>query len=98
MNTKPPASSTPLLDAFLKLLDGWAAAFLSTPHPPARHPTRPGPCAPPPGHRMISRLITPCGRQELDWSADYKLFSRSPWALAKLLCPGPRCRPAPHRR
>ncbi len=36
---------------------------------------------------MISRLITSCGRQELDWSADYKLFSRSPWALSNLFAP-----------
>jgi len=32
-----------------------------------------------PGQRWLSRLIASSGRQHRDWSADYKLFSRSPW-------------------
>jgi len=40
-----------------------------------------------PGHRMISRLISSCGREQRDWSADYKLFNRSPWKLEKLFAP-----------
>jgi hypothetical protein len=86
MNTEPPTSSTPLLDAFLKLLDGWAAAFcqhrthLRAIRIALAHVLTPG-------HRLISRLITSCGRQERDWSADYKLFSRSPWLLTKLFAP-----------
>ena len=31
------------------------------------------------GGRMISRIICALGRQHQDWSADYKIFSRSPW-------------------
>jgi len=31
------------------------------------------------GKRMISRIICALGRQLQDWSADYKIFSRSPW-------------------
>lgn len=87
MNTESPTiSSTPLLDAFLKLLEGWASAF-------SQHRTHQRAIrlalahVLTPGHRMISRLITSCGRQELDWSADYKLFSRSPWALSNLFAP-----------
>jgi hypothetical protein len=86
MNTEPPTSSTPLLDAFLKLLDGWAAAFCQ--HRTHQRAIRLALAhVLTPGHRMISRLITSCGRQERDWSADYKLFSRSPWLLAKLFAP-----------
>lgn len=31
------------------------------------------------GRRRISRAICDAGRAQQDWSADYKLFSRSPW-------------------
>lgn len=31
------------------------------------------------GHRMIWGVICALGRQHQDWSADYKIFSRSPW-------------------
>jgi len=31
------------------------------------------------GRRTISRVLCTLGRQHQDWSADYKLFSRSPW-------------------
>jgi hypothetical protein len=86
MNTEPPASSTPLLDAFLKLLDGWAAAFCQ--HRTHQRAIRIALAhVLTPSHRLISRLITSCGRQERDWSADYKLFSRSPWLLTKLFAP-----------
>lgn len=40
-----------------------------------------------PGQRMISRLISSCGRQQRDWSADYKLFNRSPWKTQTLFDP-----------
>lgn len=30
------------------------------------------------GRRTISRMLCTLGRQDRDWSADYKLFSRSP--------------------
>jgi hypothetical protein len=31
------------------------------------------------GRRTVSRAICALGRQHQDWSADYKLYSRSPW-------------------
>lgn len=39
------------------------------------------------GNRMISRLICALGRAHQDWSADYKLFSRSPWQEDSLFEP-----------
>ena len=32
-----------------------------------------------PGCRTISRMIAACGLDQRDWSADYRVFSRSPW-------------------
>jgi hypothetical protein len=40
-----------------------------------------------PGQRWLSRLIASSGRQHQDWSADYKLFSRSPWQPDTLFQP-----------
>lgn len=40
-----------------------------------------------PGQRLLSRLIASCGRQDQDWTADYKLFNRSPWQADKLFHP-----------
>jgi hypothetical protein len=39
------------------------------------------------GRRTISRAICARGRAERDWSADYKLYSRSPWAAQRLFDP-----------
>jgi hypothetical protein len=39
------------------------------------------------GRRTISRSICAVGRQHQDWSADYKLFSRSPWNADDLFDP-----------
>lgn len=39
------------------------------------------------GKRTISRSICAVGRQQKDWSADYKLFSRSPWSQDQLFDP-----------
>jgi len=39
------------------------------------------------GRRTISRSICAVGRQQKDWSADYKLFSRSPWHEDQLFDP-----------
>jgi hypothetical protein len=77
---------SPLLDALIDLLGAWRQAFrqqrsferalrLSL----AQILT--------PGQRLISRLISSCGRQNQDWSADYKLFSRSPWQAGQLFRP-----------
>lgn len=37
--------------------------------------------------RTISRTILAVGRGQVDWSSDYKLFSRSPWVPEKLFTP-----------
>lgn len=39
------------------------------------------------GRRTISRTITALGRDQQDWSADYKLFSRSLWEPSSLYDP-----------
>jgi hypothetical protein len=39
------------------------------------------------GRRTFSRAICAVGRQDQDWSADYKLFSRSPWDADRLFAP-----------
>jgi len=39
------------------------------------------------GRRTISRTITALGRAQQDWSADYKLFSRSSWQSSDLYDP-----------
>ena len=39
------------------------------------------------GRRTLSRSIGAVGRQFQDWSADYKLFSRSPWEAEDLFDP-----------
>lgn len=39
------------------------------------------------GNRMISRLICALGRAHQDWSAGYKIFSRSPWQENSLFEP-----------
>jgi len=90
MNTESPTiSSTPLLDAFLKLLEGWASAF-------SQHRTHQRAIrlalahVLTPGHRMISRLITSCGRQELDWSAATNSSAEAPGP-----CPISSPRPSP---
>ena len=39
------------------------------------------------GRRTISRAICAVGRQHQDWSADYKMFSRSQWEPDRLFTP-----------
>jgi len=39
------------------------------------------------GRRTFSRAICAVGRQDQDWSADYKLLSRSPWDANRLFGP-----------
>jgi hypothetical protein len=74
---------TPLLDALLDLLEGWRAVF-----PQKRTLARAVRLALAqvlaPGTRAISRLIAACGLDQRDWSADYRVYSRSPWAQRDL--------------
>jgi hypothetical protein len=39
------------------------------------------------GRRTISRTIAALGRDQVDWSADYRLYSRSPWEGEALFGP-----------
>lgn len=39
------------------------------------------------GRRTITRTLCALGRAEQDWSADYKMFSRSPWKSDQLYYP-----------
>lgn len=79
-------TTTPLLDQLLRLLNSWQQAFrqgrsfqralrLALAHILT------------PGQRLLSRLITTSGRQDRDWTADYKLFNRSPWQTDPLFFP-----------
>lgn len=43
------------------------------------------PCAT--GRRTIAQTILTLGREQQDWSADYKIFSRSPWQEDRLFDP-----------
>ena len=74
---------SPLLDALLDLLEGWRTVF-----PQKRTVARALRLALAqvlaPGTRTISRIIAACGRDQRDWSADYRVFSRSPWQHQRL--------------
>lgn len=74
---------TPLLDALLDLLENWCMVF-----PQKRTFARAMRLALAqilvPGCRTISRIIAGCGLDQQDWSADYRVFSRSPWEHQKL--------------
>ena len=39
------------------------------------------------GTRCISRLISMAGRDQADWSADYRVYSRSPWEVGAVFEP-----------
>jgi hypothetical protein len=78
--------SSPLLEALLGLLSQWRGVFrqqrscqrairLALAHILT------------PGQRLLSRLIATSGRQDQDWTADYKLFNRSPWQADTLFAP-----------
>ena len=77
---------TPLLDALLALLYLWAKVF-----PQQRTLERAVRLALgqvlAPGSRTLSRIIAACGLDQEDWSADYRVFSRSPWQQRHLFHP-----------
>jgi hypothetical protein len=78
--------NTPLLDSLLLLVQGWKKIF-----PQQRTYTRAIRLALAhiltPGSRTISRLISSCGLEQVDWSADYRVFSRSQWSHRRLFQP-----------
>lgn len=42
------------------------------------------------GRRWITRMISTAGRDQQDWSADYRVFSRSPWSSRDVFEPAVR--------
>lgn len=74
---------TPLLDSLIELLGGWRVIF-----PQERTFVRALRLALAqvlaPGVRTISRVIAASGLDQQDWSADYRVFSRSPWQQRRL--------------
>src|SRR3989339_666931 len=46
------------------------------------------------GRRWVTRLISTRGRDQRDWSADYKLFSRAKWSAQAFFTPAIRRVPA----
>lgn len=76
-----------LLRRFVLLLTtGWSAAFAQrrTLHRAIEHALSITTLA---GRRTISRAILALGRGQVDWSADYRLFSRQQWKPAALFKP-----------
>lgn len=75
-----------LLTSFLTLLEGWKHVFpQSRTHQRAVAHALAAACAL--GRRTLSRSIALLGRAQQDWSADYKIFSRSRWRPQDLFAP-----------
>ena len=78
--------TTPLLDAWLDILRGWAATFAqSRSTQRALDQALGGLLAL--GRRTLSRALCALGRQHQDWSAHYKLHSRARWQVQDLFQP-----------
>ena len=75
-----------LLKIFLEIISGWTDTFSQerTYKRAVRHAVS-SLCSM--GRRTLSRSIAFSGRDQLDWSADYRLHSRSGWCLASLFRP-----------
>lgn len=75
-----------LLAQLLALLQGWQMAFAqSRTYQRAVAHALAAACTF--GRRTLSRSIALLGRAQKDWSADYKIFSRSPWRAQDLFAP-----------
>jgi hypothetical protein len=75
-----------LLPQLLALLEGWKMAFAqSRTYQRAVAHALAAACTF--GRRTLSRSIALLGRAQKDWSADYKIFSRSPWRPQDLFAP-----------
>lgn len=77
---------TPLLDALLDLLVCWKNVFCQQ-RTFLRSVRLALAQVLAPGSRTISRLIAACGLDQRDWSADYRLYSRSRWQQRALFAP-----------
>jgi hypothetical protein len=76
-----------LAGRFLSILnEGWKDVFADPrTHRRAIEHALAWPCAM--GGRTVSQSICLLGRSDQDWSADYKMFSRSPWEAEQLFNP-----------
>lgn len=75
-----------LLDCFLNILSDWKSAFPAQPsYRRAVHLALASVCVV--GRACISRLIGFLGMDQKDWSANYKLFSRTNWSEPNLFDP-----------
>jgi hypothetical protein len=76
-----------LMEAYSNLLErGWQPVFAQArSHHRALQHALAGPCTL--GRRTLSRTVCALGRSDQDWSADYKLFSRSGWEAEDLFDP-----------
>jgi DDE superfamily endonuclease len=76
-----------LADHYLSILNaGWKDVFADRrTHRRAIEHALAWPCAM--GGRTVSQSICMLGRSDQDWSADYKMFSRSPWTAEQLFNP-----------
>lgn len=78
--------SKTLLDQWLEILSEWQTAFLQKrTYLRAIRMAFGSLCSL--GRRTMSRAIAATGRDDQDWGADYKLFSRSDWLLTRLFRP-----------
>lgn len=76
-----------LIEPFYTLLQrGWQPVFAQArTHRRALEHALAGPCVL--GRRTLSRTVCALGRAQQDWSADYKIFSRSRWQVDRLFDP-----------
>src|ERR1700694_1325053 len=77
---------TPLLDALLDILQAWTPAFAQTRSAQRALEQALGSLLAL-GRRTLSRTLWALGRQDQDWSADYKLHSRANWKAQDLFQP-----------
>jgi len=75
-----------LLRTWLNILNGWRPAFHQQ-RSLDRAIRQALACLTTLGRRTLSRLIASQGRQQQDWSADYRLHARAPWQAHRLFQP-----------
>jgi len=75
-----------LLNALLTILRAWAPAFSQTRSAQRAVDQALGSLLSL-GRRTLSRALLALGRQDQDWSADYKLHSRANWKAQELFQP-----------
>jgi hypothetical protein len=75
-----------LLCQFRRITEGWAGAF-TQPRTAIRACALAGALLCGVGRRTITRALGFLAREQVDWSADYRVFSRSPWQGEDLFNP-----------